>query len=224
MSKVVFALALSYAISAGSFSLADLVHPTGLNIGDMYHYAFLTEGMINAESTDIANYNAFVQSEAARPGAITETFGITWNVIGSTATVHARDNAVVQAPVYLVNGTTKIADGFTDMWDGSIDNPLNLTQFGAVRNTFAFTGSTSAGLSLINNQLGTTGDVGTATTSAVNGQWIQSLELPTIIPREFYGLSEVQTVPVPEPGSLILMSFVAIGLTGFDRRRRKRVA
>ena len=87
---------------------ANVLVPDGLQPGDMYHLVFVTEGTRDATSTDIADYNAFVQAEAERPGAITENFGIEWFAIGSTATVDARDNAVVEAPVYLLDGLTEV--------------------------------------------------------------------------------------------------------------------
>ena len=57
----------------------------------MYHLVLVTEGTRDATSSDIADYNAFVQAEAERDGAVTQNFGIDWFVIASTATVHARD-------------------------------------------------------------------------------------------------------------------------------------
>ena len=99
--------------------------PKGLEPGDMYHLIFVTEGKRDPSSADIADYNAFVQAEATRPGALTEESGIDWFAIGSTATVNARDNAVVAGPVYLLDGLTKVDDGFEDMWDDSLDAPID---------------------------------------------------------------------------------------------------
>ena len=114
---------------------AQVLVPEGVQPGDTYHLVFVTEGTRDAGSTDMADYNAFVQAEAERPGAITENFGIDWFAIGSTATVNARDNAVVEAPVYLLDGLTKVANDLEDIWDDSIDAPIVIDQFGGETGT-----------------------------------------------------------------------------------------
>ena len=67
--------------------------------GDTYHLAFVTLGTRNGISADIGDYNTFVQGAADAAG-IGVTESVTWKAIGSTATVDAKDNAVVSAPVY----------------------------------------------------------------------------------------------------------------------------
>ena len=74
---------------------AEILVPGGLNPGDMYYLAFVTDGTRNGKSSLITDYNQFVRDEAARSGAITETYGIDWFAIGSTQAVDARDNAFV---------------------------------------------------------------------------------------------------------------------------------
>ena len=88
--------------------------PDGLSPGDTYHFAFVTSGYTNAASSNIADYNSFVNQQAGLSGATTETWGINWYAIGSTETVDARDNAAVNAAVYLLNGT-QVETGFNDM-------------------------------------------------------------------------------------------------------------
>ena len=102
--------------------------PDGLSRGDTYHLAFVTSGTRDATSTDIADYNTFVQNEAQRAGAITKDWGIQWFAIGSTATKNAHDNAEVRAPVYMLDGT-QIATGYFDMWDGALLHDLNMNQY-----------------------------------------------------------------------------------------------
>lgn len=82
-------------VLAATSARAEVFVPPGLNPGDEYHLVFVTEGTRDATSHDIADHNAFVQAEAEREGATTEDFGIHWFAIGSTATVNARDNALV---------------------------------------------------------------------------------------------------------------------------------
>jgi hypothetical protein len=223
LNRITFALALSCVISVPSFSLADLVDPSGVNPGELYHWAFLTDGVMAPESSAISTYNAFVTEQAELTGSLFEAYGFTWFAIGSTAAVDARDNAVVQGAVYLPNGT-KIADGFADMWDGTIDNPFNVDQFGNPARIAdrPFTGSTPAGIGATGLELGSGDSIMLGNPEAIDGNWMQFLDEPDPFSRRIYALSEVQTA-VPEPGSFILMSIGgAVGLIGFGRRRRKR--
>ena len=118
-------------LSIAPSSARAVVVPTGLNPGDTYHLAFLTDGTRDAVPTSIGIYNTFVQDQAALNSSLTGTDqGVQWFVIGSTFGKDARVNAEVSAPVYLLDGTTKVADGFADIWDGTIDNPIDVDQYG----------------------------------------------------------------------------------------------
>jgi len=97
--------------------------------GDTYQLAFVTYtdtiASINppvAPWDDIATFDAIAQADADDAG-IGSSVGVTWNVIGSTATVDARDHAVVSGPVYTCSGID-LATGYTDMWDGSVANEI----------------------------------------------------------------------------------------------------
>ena len=136
MGRMGIHIAAIVAIAVATASArATVVVPDGLQAGDMYHLVFVTEGTRDATSIDIADYNAFVQAEAERSGATTENFGIDWFAIGSTAMVDARDNAVVEAPVYLLDGT-RVSDGQTFV-SGSYEiflpllAPIEFDQFAA---------------------------------------------------------------------------------------------
>ncbi len=87
ISTIALAISLSSTVGFAGVISSVLFVPTGLNPGDTYHIAFITNGAHNALSSDIAGYNAFVQSQAEEAGAITESWGVEWNVIGSTASV-----------------------------------------------------------------------------------------------------------------------------------------
>ena len=106
------------------------VAPTGLNDGDLYRLVFVTSGVRNAESTDIADYNSFV-SDAANAIPELAELGTQWFAIASTATVDARDNTDSvppgDVPVYLLDGTM-IAGSYNDLWDWSIAVPLNISE------------------------------------------------------------------------------------------------
>lgn len=212
------------AASAGSIYV-----PPGLSSGDTYHLVFVTEGIRDGTSTAIGDYNDFVNAQAARSGSLTETFGIDWFAIASTATVNARDNAVVSAAVYLLNGT-KIANGFADLWDGTLIAPgINYDQFGgtpAVENYYIWTGSKTDGSTDATYPLG-----GLASDHAETGvvpsaapSWIAAGVRPRIERLPFYALSELLTVPtspsaVPEAGSLLV--WLVLGLAALVRQSRQ---
>ncbi|NQU20641.1 MAG: hypothetical protein HQ567_05110, partial [Candidatus Nealsonbacteria bacterium] len=93
--------------------------------GDTYRLAFYTEDKRDALSGDIADYNSFVQSVAAGSTAFPLLGNGTWKVLGSTATVSARQNtgtddtsAGVGEPIFVLDGTTMIAADNADMWNG----------------------------------------------------------------------------------------------------------
>lgn len=207
-------------------SQADIFVPAGLMPGDTYHLAFVTRDGIDATSTDIADYNAFVMAQAAlNPSLTGTTEGVIWNVIGSTATVAARDNAFVDAPVFLFN-SSKIADDFADIWDGSIDATLTLTQFAANSFVSQHTGTGPDGLQTTGRTLGSTPFVMTGA-PFTDLRWIFSTQGDPAAARPLYALSQKLTVPtaVPEPATFVVLLFAAsvIGLVGIHRRRVRSV-
>jgi hypothetical protein len=181
---------------------ASVLVPDGLQPGDMYHLAFVTRGERNATSTDIQDYNDFVQLQASANAALTGTdMGVTWRAIASTSATDARDNARVEAPVYLMNGTTQIASGFADMWDGSLLAPIGLDQFANPISTIVWTGSSTDGFAT-GQPLGSPDFRTAGATTQSDGRWIsQGIAGESI--QTLYALSTKLTVPgtaaVPEP-------------------------
>ena len=105
--------------------------------GDQYRIVFVSSTFRDPASDNIADYNAHVQAAANTAGLGSAT----WNAIASTwdgdggAAVDARDNtgtnftvAPVGTSIFLIDGTTKIADNYTDLWDGTIDSQINRTE------------------------------------------------------------------------------------------------
>ncbi|MEM7391182.1 MAG: hypothetical protein AAF492_02450 [Verrucomicrobiota bacterium] len=165
--------------------------------GDTYHLAFVTsttDDLVPAE--DIVAWNAYVNT-VADTSSLSGVPDTDWKIIGSTTNVHARDNALVSAPVYLLDGTTKLADGFADMWDARLDAPLNRDENGApgTGSTDAWTGSTTLGLSWGNFALnGTDSRAGRGHRTVFNNQWIQRDTQNRTQLRHFYALSEPLTI------------------------------
>ena len=197
--------------------------PAGLNAGDTYQLAFVTRDFRNATSTVIADYNAFVQAQAALNPLFTGTdIGITWSAIVSTASVDAKDNAPVFAPVYRFDGTLISTNGPT-IYSGSLNAPVSLTQFGSSQSdSFVWTGSNQFGVE-------TPGPLGSAgprvgLKDASNQFWATFTASSNGTLHPLYALSGVLTVPgspVPEPASLAMWGLGAVGLM-FARRKRQQ--
>ncbi|MDH3514446.1 MAG: VPLPA-CTERM sorting domain-containing protein [Gammaproteobacteria bacterium] len=196
--------------------------PVGLSPGDTYQLVFLTSGTTVATSTDIADYNNFVQTQAALNPSLTGTdMGVTYAAIGSTSTVNATANAVVTAPVYLLDGTL-VATGFSDFWDGAINVPINLDQFG---NTLApinmWTGTYNNGNTAVTydgGPLGTNAPGYGASYSTT--QWAYLGGAPAGAGRPMYALSSEFTVSaVPVPAAMWLFGSGLLGLVGVARRK-----
>jgi hypothetical protein len=125
---------------SGIAEAAIVVPPTGLAPGSEYRLVFVTSGARNATSSNITDYNIFVQN-AARSSSVLNTAlttagfdptSISWTAIASTSAVNARVNTQTQAtdtsrPIYRLDGAL-IATSYTDLWDGSIEARINLTE------------------------------------------------------------------------------------------------
>jgi len=187
-----------------SISQAAPFVPPSLAPGSPYQLVFVTSGTRDASSTLIADYNTFVNNQAAQNPSLTGTnMGVQYFAIGSTTTVNANVNAAVTAPVYNFNGD-KVADSFADLWDGSLDNGIAYDEFA----NFAsfpdmWTGTTTSGIGFVGNELGSTSPrSGFAFSSAPN--WISDGIGPAAANFAFYGLSQQLTTPVPEPSTWLL--------------------
>lgn len=145
--------------------------------GDTYHLAYITTATRDAASTDIADYNAFVQSDA---DSQTEVGGVAiklvegvyggdvgWTALASTGQVDAINNSPITGPVFDIyhslnptestTGDALLALDAADFWDlqfpGASDNnsgnPLSNLSGG---NHNVWTGTSSGGLA--NSPLG----------------------------------------------------------------------
>jgi hypothetical protein len=173
------------------------VAPPGINNGEPFRIAFVTSGVRNAESTDIADYNAFVSAAAnAVPGLA--ALGTQWFAIASTATVDARDNTDTappgDVPVFLLDGTM-LAESYDDLWDWAIAVPLNVTELCTTveSNLNIWTGT--GGFGTADQALGIpfpTIGIGTGT---INQQWVRNGAGASTSSYRFYAISGVLTDP-----------------------------
>lgn len=199
--------------------------PAGLNPGDHFRFVFVTDGIRNATSTNIADYDIFVNAQAG--GATYNGVVVNWLAIGSTDSVDAIDHVgQATAPVFLSDGTlvtnTTTAAG---IWSGALVHDINLDLAASPVSPlfFVWTGTNPTGT-------GFGGPLGSATpqvgsTTDTNGAWISSGRSPSADLRNLYGISSILAVPqraVPEPSTLTLLgTAVSVGLSiAWTRRRR----
>ena len=77
------AAALVLVAATGSLA-SPITVPTGLNPGDAYRLVFVTSTTLDATSSDIADYNAFVSGVANTVPELV-ALGTTWTAIGPSA-------------------------------------------------------------------------------------------------------------------------------------------
>jgi hypothetical protein len=237
---------LAYGIAIvvfGSLSTAQaepvsLATPAGLAPGAQFRFLFLTSGTLAATSTDIADYNTFVNGQAS--GATYEGSIVSWKAVGSTATVNARDNVGGfggNVPVYLTNGTLLAGDLTTStsnkgLWSGTLwATPTILIDGTAVASGFALTGSNPDGTGLTDRQLGAPQTVQYGLPQfnvSTLGWYFSQTGMPPSAAASFYGVSSELTVPnaVPEIDSAGMTSVLALvtGALALIERRRLKVA
>lgn len=173
--------------------------PSGLSPGNQYRLVFVTDGTIQATSTDINTYNTFVDNEAHTSTILNDAFtnvgidpaSITWKVIGSTASVNAINNTSTNTvdtsvPIYGLDGKL-IAFGNSDLWDGDIcphipaagiichDGGISMSQSGHYLFGDVWTGTLSSGVAWSEPGLGPLGSVPVTIGSSygTNVTWIR---------------------------------------------------
>jgi hypothetical protein len=227
--------------------------PPGLNVGDQYRLVFITSGVIDGNSMDPNDYDAFLTDQVA--GTALEGAAYGWSAVVSTYGAGRLASGVVNVhpgvPVYNTGGL-KVADDGAAMLDTTV-GLINAVQFdqngvdkGAVH---VWTGSNSQGgaklfwhsslAQWVEATLGSPGFVmppsdpiaGIGAGASDGNAWLDY----TVIFRNpalpgggtlpymaaIYGISDVLTVPIPEPATCVMwLMLSAIGGVVFWRRRR----
>ena len=121
--------------------------PADVGPGDSFRLLFISLSGRNADSTDIADYNTFVQTQANNNENL-RPFKDQFRVVGSTATVDARDNTATTGagvPIYWVGGA-RVANDYGDFYDGTWHSYTVKTESGNDRGpSTTFTGTKNDG-------------------------------------------------------------------------------
>jgi hypothetical protein len=231
--------AIAVALLTTTAARAGIVVPPGLHPGDHYYLTFATHGTRDATSANIADYNQFVQSEAALSAARTGTDqGVQYRALASTPTVSANANLSLLpgVPIYepkLAEPLLVVSDAAVFLSTPMLTDIIVFDQFGQFGpHFFVWTGTQPGGESAGVNALG--GSSGTSIVGLGEPEsfdpdfaWLSfgsALQTTTGPPNGigFYAVSTLLTVPAPEPSSFILAAFGLAGLAAWGWRRRKR--
>ena len=212
-SRPFYALSPVFVVANVSVSQSWSLTPAGLGIGDSFRLLFATSNTRDADDTDIAFYNTFVQNAAAAGHADIQAYSSIFRVVGSTADTDARDNTRTTytdddkgVPIYWLDGA-KVADDYENFYDGGWDEEANAkNEFGNARNIGfdqPFTGSQHDGTAALlgsttfSSALGTTASTSLVTVGRPNsansnhGPIGSNAAIAKTALRPFYALSGV---------------------------------
>jgi hypothetical protein len=155
--RLVFGItALVSCLGAAKELLAGIIIVPNVPAGSQYRLVFVTSGARDAKSSNIDDYNSFVQAQANLSLDLA-ALNTTWTAIGSTLTIDARDNtstnpnAAGGVAFYNLNGL-KIANNNADLWDGLLLASITWDQFGGFHDTASpvWTGTHHTGIASAN--------------------------------------------------------------------------
>ena len=138
--------------------------PSGL-AGNEFRLLFVTSTSTQSISSNIADYNTFVQAAAAAGHTDIQDYSSHFAALGSTTDVNARDNTGTNytdsdpgVPIYWLNGA-KAADSYADFYDDSWDHRdpgrnENGAEVDFAEDSLIWTGSTGDGAAHSSNALG----------------------------------------------------------------------
>jgi len=185
------------APAVSSADTCPIVVPTSLSPGDQYRLAFVTSGTRDAQSTDIADYNAFVTAAANAVPALA-ALQTQWFAIASTATVDARDNTGTAppggVPVFLLDDTM-LAASYDDLWDWSIAVPWDVTELctTATGSLNIWTGTNGFGMA--DQALGIASPTIGSRAATTDQEWVRFGATASTANHRLYAISDVLRTP-----------------------------
>ena len=230
ITRLLLCIVVALALTASSTVFAGVMVPGGLAPGDTYRLIFVTEGVIEGNHS-FSDFNQFVTDQANQNLDLL-TLGTTWSAIVSSHSITALSNTLTspnlssQSPIYLIDGR-KIADNYTDLWDGSIDHSIDITQFGDSISVSVWTGTRPDGRARAGLVIEPGAILGLrGLSNAASSSWVDDNNALTETLSNMYGISGILTVPqsqVPEPNSIIMViGLASCGAIGGAIRRRHR--
>ena len=208
--------------------LADsLVAPSGLRVGDQFRLLFVDGTSDFKTNSNIGHYNGRVISEVGNNGHATiRTFSDQFRALISTIGVDARDNTATRdtstsVPIYWV-GSAKVADSYTDFYDGSWDSRFPRDSVGNVvgRSLQILTGSLQSGRGQPGTRIGDSGNgVRFGRLNQDDGNEIDNGTISSNQVLRLYGLSPIITLlatgpqpplvwyPIPNQTATVLIPF-----------------
>ena len=174
--------------------------PSGLSTGEDFRLLIVTSTQQIAAATAIASYNTVVQGDVSGTGHTDiQAYSAGFRMLGCTETVSAITNTNTAstdtaAPIYWLNGA-KVADDYTDLYDGSWDS--NAPKYPAGTNaptsgsdSQTFTGCTETGASRSGFYLGAFAVV--EGSPGISGSELDANSaIVSTASLRFYGLSEI---------------------------------
>ena len=234
---MVFSVVVVFGVALHSGLGAPLIVPPGVHPGDQYRLTFASANSVGLHSTHSSYYNDKVTGWA-NAAAELAALGTTWTAIITAnndfgTKVAAWDNTDTNpsvsagVPIYNTAGEL-VATSNADLWDGTIEHPIESTENGddAVA-FFVWTGTTPVYGSAQSHSIpGPAVAAGAITSTFTNEWWAEySDESPYNTDESYqtfslYGISGVLTV-VPEPSALLLAACAAVAIVPWACRRKR---
>jgi hypothetical protein len=215
-------LTLAGLWQTGAISGAIITVPPDLQPGDQYRLVFVSSTTRTAESTNINDYNEFVDRLAGSVPDL-EELSASWKAIASTAGIDASANIGSGfVPIYRLDGK-RVVNSTDDLWDGTMLNPI-LTELGTASASVVWTGTLPTGQRHPFFTLGTSTPVAGAS-SQLYRKWVFEQLADARESHSLYGISSVITIghEVPEPPSVGLGGVSLLLLVLFRRMRSSAV-
>ncbi len=231
--KLLCGLALAGLVWAAvqTASAEIIVQPEGLEIGDQYRLVFVTSTTTTATDTTAEYYNTFVQNVANSVPELA-ALGVTWKVLGNLNGIDPKTNTgtggLEVIPTYRLDGTV-FATSYPDLWDAPsvpvlynelgqqvINSPQEVGRVWTGMGEALSVPSWNAGGYIGNGGAGGSTGAGRPDNAWYTYGWYG---LANTQSQHLYAMSDVITVPIPEPASVLLLLSALGGLLMIRRHR-----